>query len=156
MTVSRARAARIGLAAYLLFLAWGFLAPAPDAPSGLVTWMSSTGDALGLPPALTGGSRMEFVANVLVVAPVPVLATGAAVGRLGSWSWRDWTSVMFVSSAGVELVQAFLLPARSATYVDIVANTAGGLLGAVAARQVERLLVRDGRAFDRPGGRWLR
>jgi hypothetical protein len=131
VTVSPTRAARVALVAYLLFLAWGFLAPVPDAPSGLVGWMSSTGDALGLPPALTEGSRMEFVANVLIVAPVPVLAAWGAIGRLTTWSWRDWTSAMFVASAGVELVQAFLLPARSATYVDIVANTAGGLLGAV-------------------------
>ncbi|NHC23869.1 hypothetical protein G6553_11880 [Nocardioides sp. IC4_145] len=45
---------------------------------------------------------------------------------------------MFVGSAGVELVQAFLLPARSATYVDIVANTAGGLLGAAAVAVLRR------------------
>ncbi|MDN4162471.1 VanZ family protein [Nocardioides abyssi] len=156
MTIPTARAARIALSGYLLFLAWGFFAPVPDAPSGLVAWMSSTGDALGLPAALTEGSRMEFVANVLIVAPVPVLAAWSEVPLVRAWSWRDWTSVMFVGSATVELVQAFLLPARSATYVDIVANTAGGLLGAAAVHVVERLSVRDGRAFDRPGGRWLR
>ncbi|NHC23870.1 hypothetical protein G6553_11885 [Nocardioides sp. IC4_145] len=89
MTHTRARAARVTLAGYLLFLVWGLLAPVPDAPSGLVTWMSSSGDAIGLPPALTEGSRMEFVANVLIVAPVPVLATWTDVPAIRGWSRRD-------------------------------------------------------------------
>ncbi len=35
-------------------------------------------------------------------------------------------------SGTVEMVQAVLLPARSATFKDVVANTSGALVGAVA------------------------
>ncbi|WP_435745293.1 VanZ family protein [Nocardioides sp. SYSU DS0663] len=156
MDDARRRLATVALVAYLLLLAWGLLAPTPDAPSALVAWMSETAADTGLPAALTDPSRMEFLANVLVIVPVPVLVGLAEVGRTAAWDWRDWTSWAFVGSTAVETTQALLLPARSATHVDIVANTAGGLLGALAVALLRRWLVRGGRDFDRGERRWLR
>jgi VanZ family protein len=46
----------------------------------------------------------------------------------------------FVGSCAVELLQGLYLPPRSAQFVDVVANTLGGLVGAVFAAPVARLL----------------
>ncbi len=65
--------------------------------------------------------------NALILMPV------SALGSL-FWprtTWRDWTAYAFVISGLVELIQGLVLPHRAATFVDVVANTLGGLGGAV-------------------------
>ena len=122
------RAARIALAAYLACLAFVLLAPSADVPSSSVMWLADTGTRLGLPEPLVVPSRVEFIANVLVLMPVSFLGS-VLLPRL---DWRAWTAYGFVLSGTVEMAQALLLPARSATFKDVVANTSGALVGAVA------------------------
>jgi hypothetical protein len=138
------RAARVALAAYAAFLAFVLLNPSADVPSSSVSWLAETASRIGLPGPLVVPGRVEFVANVLILIPLSFLGS-VLLPRL---TWRDWTAYGFVLSGTVELVQALLLPARSATFADVVANTSGALLGAVAfplaVRAYERL--RYGRA----------
>ena len=122
------RAARILLAAYLVFLAFILLNPSADVPTSSVSWLAEIGNRVGLPGPLVVPSRVEFIANVLILVPLSFLGS-ALLPRL---TWRDWTAYGFVLSGTVEMLQAILLPARSASFKDVVANTSGALLGAVA------------------------
>ena len=65
--------------------------------------------------------------NAAIVAPVSLLGS-MAFPRVG---WRAWTAYGFVAAVLIETIQGVLLPARSASFGDVVANTAGMLLGAV-------------------------
>jgi hypothetical protein len=132
------RAARVALAAYAVFLAFVFLNPSADVPSSSVSWLAEAGARVGLPGPLVVPSRVEFIANVLILMPVSFLGS-VLLPRL---DWRDWTAYGFVLSGTVELVQAVLLPARSATFADVVANTAGALVGAVAFTLAVRVAER--------------
>ena len=83
---------------------------------------------------MTVAGRIEFVANALIMVPVSFLGAVA-------WprtNWRDWTAVGFVLSGAVEVIQAVALAGRSATFVDVVANTLGAFLGAIAIASVKR------------------
>ncbi|GAB3991773.1 hypothetical protein GCM10028771_12670 [Nocardioides marmoraquaticus] len=83
----------------------------------------------GVPPTLLTYDRAEVVANVLLVVPVGLLGVAA----LRRSRWQDWAVYGFVGALTVELGQGLLLPDRSASGVDVVANTLGMLLGALAA-----------------------
>ena len=122
------RAARIALAAYLTCLTFVLLTPSADVPASSVMWLVEIGNGLGLPGPLVVPSRVEFIANVLVLVPVSFLGS-VLLPRL---DWRAWTAYGFVLSGTVEMAQALLLPARSATFKDVVANALGALLGAFA------------------------
>ncbi len=124
-TVTWAAAA---LALYCLFLAFILLNPSAALPSSSVSLLADVAEALGAPDWVLASGRIEFVANALIFAPVSML--GALVWR--STSWRDWTAYAFAASAGVELVQGLLLSDRSASFVDVVSNTLGALMGALA------------------------
>jgi VanZ family protein len=52
--------------------------------------------------------------------------------------WANWVAYGFLGSGLVELVQGVILPARSAEFVDVVANTTGALVGALVALAVRR------------------
>ena len=54
--------------------------------------------------------------------------------------WANWVVYGFVLSCAVELVQGLVLPPRSAQFEDVVANTLGALVGALAAVPVSRVL----------------
>jgi hypothetical protein len=124
------RAALLILAAYLVLLAFVLLNPSADVPSSSVAWLSQVGTRAGLPAPLVEPSRIEFICNVLILMPLSLLGS-VLLPRL---DWRDWTAYGFVLSGTVELLQAVLLPDRSATFSDVVANTSGILMGAVAYR----------------------
>jgi VanZ family protein len=124
------RAALLILAAYLVLLAFVLLNPSADVPSSSVAWLSQVGTRAGLPAPLVEPSRVEFICNVLILMPLSLLGS-VLLPRL---DWRDWTAYGFVLSGTVELLQAVLLPDRSATFSDVVANTSGILMGAVAYR----------------------
>jgi hypothetical protein len=124
------RAALLILAAYLVLLAFVLLNPSADVPSSSVAWLSQVGTRAGLPAPLVEPSRVEFVCNVLILMPLSLLGSVLLL-RL---DWRDWTAYGFVLSGTVEMLQAVLLPDRSATFSDVVANTSGILMGAVAYR----------------------
>lgn len=119
------RNARRALAAYSVLLAFVLLGPAA-VPSSVVGGLTDLAQLVGVPAGIASGGRVEFVTNAVMLMPVSALG-------LVVWprtNWRDWTACAFVIAALAELAQAVLLPGRSATFVDIVANTLGGAAGA--------------------------
>ena len=131
----RRRTAVVALAAYTAFLAFVLLNPSADVPTNSVSWLTRVASGLGLPELLQEPGRIEFVANVLILVPLAFLGSIVLPGL----DWRDWTAYGFVLSGCVELAQGLFLPARSATFADVVANTLGTLLGAFAFALVARL-----------------
>ena len=119
---------------YVSALAFVLLIPDSGTPATLLTRTSGTARSVGVPEAFLVPYRWEFFANVLIVVPATILAS--VVWRTRDWTF--WTAYGFVGSLGVETVQAFL-PGRSATYVDVVANTLGALTGAVIVGLLRRL-----------------
>jgi glycopeptide antibiotics resistance protein len=130
------RHAKILLAAYSVLLVLAVFSPSSDQQSGAVLWLSGVLDGWGLPAGLASFTRLEVVMNAVIVAPASFLA-GLAFPR---FNWRDWTCIGFVASLTVEAVQGLLLPGRVASFSDVVANTAGALVGAVALRAVRSML----------------
>jgi len=122
------------LVAYCAFLAVVLLAPTAGPQSSSVGGLETLVQRLGAPAAFTGPGRVEFVCNALILMPVSALGSL----RWPRTTWRDWTAYAFVIAGGVEVVQGLLLPARSASFVDVVANTLGGLGGAAAVALLRR------------------
>lgn len=116
------------LAVYALGLVTVLLLPNAALPGVFVEELAEMGRRAGLPEALLTPTRAEFAANTLVFAPLTGLA--ALVWR--SRSWTEWTTYGFMLSLMVEAVQGLALPGRSASFADVVANTMGALVGAVA------------------------
>lgn len=117
----------IALVGYLLLLLFALLTPSAATPSSSVSWVADVLRALGAPERVLVPDRVEFLCNVAIL--VPATALGSLLWPAASW--RDWTAYGFVFAGTVEVVQGLLLPERSATYVDVVANTLGALAGAV-------------------------
>jgi glycopeptide antibiotics resistance protein len=108
-----------------VLLAFVLLGPAA-VPSSVVGGLTDLAQLVGVPAGIPSGGRVEFVTNAVMLMPVSALG-------LVAWprtNWRDWTACAFVIAALAELAQAVLLRGRSATFVDIVANTLGGAAGA--------------------------
>ncbi len=118
----------IVLAVYTALLLVALLAPTSDEQSGMVTWLGGVLTDLGLPRWLSNYQRLEVVMNALIIAPVTFLGSMLRP----SFGWRDWTACGFAASMAVEAIQLTLLPGRQASFSDVVANTLGALLGAVA------------------------
>jgi glycopeptide antibiotics resistance protein len=113
------------LALYLVLLAVALFSPSSEQQSNAVVWLEDLLRVLGAPPRLTGYDRLEVVMNAVIVAPATFLAS-MVVPRFG---WRDWTCFGFVAALTVEAAQGVLLPGRQASFSDVVANTAGALIG---------------------------
>ena len=116
----------VALVVYAALLALVLLAPSSGIQSAMASWISD----LGISQA-----QAEFVGNVLIVAPL----TAACALAWPRTAWWTWTAGAFVLASAVEIVQAVVLPDRTASYVDVIANTLGGLVGAalvVAWRRV--------------------
>ena len=132
------RVATVLLPCYLAVLLFALLTPSAATPTSSVAWIGEVPERLGAPERLLVPSRVEFLTNAAILVPAVVL--GALV-----WvtpTWRDWTAFGFVFSGSVEVVQALLLDERSATYVDVVANTLGALLGGLLVAAVRWLQAR--------------
>ncbi|WAA65220.1 VanZ family protein [Microbacterium oxydans] len=74
-------------------------------------------------------TRLEIIANVLVFVPVGILAFILLPRRL-------WVLSLLVGpllSLAIETAQRVALPHRAATVTDVVANSAGALLGVFLA-----------------------
>ena len=119
------RPAALLLASYLVLLAVALFSPSSEQQSNAVVWLEGLLRILGAPPRLASYDRLEVVMNAVIVAPATFLAS-MVVPRFG---WRDWTCFGFVASMAVEGVQALLLPGRQGSFSDVVANTAGALIG---------------------------
>ena len=98
------------------------------------TWLAGH----GAPGWVTYPGRVELALNAGLFAPLTFLASLVAPRH----PWGNWVAYAFIGSGAVEVFQAFALEPRSAQYVDVVANTLGGLLGALAAIPVTLALRR--------------
>jgi VanZ like family len=122
------RGLTVALAAYGTFLALVLLTPTAGPQSTSVGWVDDLVTGLGVPAGLATPTRAEFVCNALILMPISALGSLRWPGT----TWRDWTAYAFVIAGTVELAQALVLPERSASFVDVAANTLGGLGGAAA------------------------
>lgn len=128
---------RVVFAAYLVVVGFVVWSPQPTDGTGIAEavarWLASL---VGLPFGPIFGV-LEFAANVAMFVPFGVLA-------LTAYRWmRVWSAALagLVTSGVIEGVQLFL-PTRYATVSDLVANTAGALLGALLVAAVRRARTR--------------
>ena len=123
-------AARWLAAAYLLTLTLIAFWPTPvdRGAHGTIVRVLGRLHAHGVPNWLNY-NLVEFTANIALFLPVGLLG----VVLLGSARW--WLAILagFTASSLIELGQLIFLPARYATIMDVLANTAGAALGAVLA-----------------------
>ena len=120
--------------AYVLGIGFVLLSPSVAVPSESVGWGAGVAERLGAPAWILEPARWEFLCNALVFVPVPVLGVAAwpATGPL------SWARACLAGSVGVEVVQALLLPERSATAIDVVANTTGAIAGSLLVAGLSR------------------
>ena len=124
---------RVLLAAYLICLAVVALWPTPvdrdagDVVSSIVSFVRSLGWSS------FGYGHLEFAANVALFIPFGVLVA-VATGR----AWVGALTGLALSSA-IEIAQGILLPERTPSISDVVANTLGGVLGALGLALVRAL-----------------
>jgi glycopeptide antibiotics resistance protein len=125
---------RLVFAAYLVVMGFVVWSPQPayEAYPGILgaiaRWIAASGLPLG-----SVYDTLEVGANVVMFVPFGVLAMTA-------YRWtRVWSTTLagLATSALIEGVQLFL-PTRFATVSDLVANTAGAFLGALAVAIVRR------------------
>ena len=109
--------------------------PTGDQASGSVTWVSHLLRSWHAASWLSGPVNVEWGLNVLMFVPLSLIGSAFRPG----WTWRDWVGVGFIASGGIELVQLIFLPNRTASFADVVANTAGALVGALLAPYAARL-----------------
>lgn len=89
---------------------------------------------------------VEFVSNVLLF--VPLGAVLAFVLRRAPWAT---VAVGLGTSAVIELAQWMLLPGRTGSVLDVVANTLGTVVGCAAGLAVRAVLAaRRGRRIPQP------
>lgn len=82
----------------------------------------------GLPGSI-GYDQIEFLSNVAMFVPIGFIAA-LLLPR------RSWWLVLFAGplfSGAIELAQLAFLPERHATLSDVLANSAGALVGAICA-----------------------
>ena len=121
------RAAAWVLASYAVVLALLLLAPWGNVPDRVIRATARLAQDVGVPETLATFGRVEVGLNVLAFVPLTLLATVL-------WprpTWRDWTAWTFVASFLVEAAQALVLSQRASANSDVVANTLGGLVGAL-------------------------
>jgi len=117
--------------ATLLYLVWE---PDASTPGGVVVLLADLLAPLGLADPV---AVVEVGLNVLLFVPLSLL--GPFV--LDRWHVVGWVLAGLALALVIEGVQAVFLSGRSATLSDLVANTAGALLGILAARVVRRALT---------------
>lgn len=123
---------RIVFAVYLVVVGFVVWSPQPEDGIGVLAIVARWVASFGLPyePTFT---VLEVAANVVMFVPFGVLA-------LTAFRWmRVWSATLagLVTSGIIEGVQLFL-PTRFSTVSDLVANTAGALLGALLVAAVRR------------------
>ncbi|MGZ4505312.1 MAG: VanZ family protein [Nocardioidaceae bacterium] len=132
--------ARWLLAGYLLVMLGLVFEPAPVAADDGIAVVARGFADIGLGKVMTLGV-CEFLLNVALFIP-PILLGSVVVRRL---SWLQWLGLGFLVSCGIELTQLVFFPGRTASLVDIVANTTGALIGALVAARIRRRQQRRGR-----------
>lgn len=123
------RTAYVVYLATVLYLVWE---PDASTPGGVVVVLADLLGGLGLPGAVR---VVEVGLNVVLFVPLSLL--GAFV--LDRWDAHWWLLAGLGGTVLIELVQGMLLPGRSASGSDVVANTAGALVGLVLAHLLRHL-----------------
>ena len=85
-----------------------------------------------------GPQGVDLILNTLMLVPFGFLA-GVGLPRVPWWVW--W-AVGFLLSLGIETTQ-FFMATRDASWLDLVLNTVGAGVGALAARAVNGRLNRS-------------
>lgn len=138
-TVLQRRSVRTLLALLLLATlgtaAWIVFAPSNATPHNAILETARWLRERGVPARIADGDVVDFVLNIVLFGPL---------GFVGLLLWRrpgvlGWTALGCAASSGVEAYQLLALPARSGSFLDILANTAGALVGAALARLLTRL-----------------
>jgi glycopeptide antibiotics resistance protein len=130
--VSRARRiAAVLLVTYVLLVGCIVFWPGSDLNGRAIEWTTHAFARLVGPHRLSE-SAVEFAANVLLFIPLTFLGSMLKPG------WWRWVLIAFGLTVGIEVLQMLVLPDRSATVRDVVANTIGGMLGACAGTAVAR------------------
>lgn len=146
------RAAAVLLACYVVLVAAVLLNADPTFAADVIARTGHWLEDHGTPPWMTWGDRVEMILNALMFAPFAALASIAFPRH----PWGNWVAYAFLGSGFVEVVQAFVLEPRSAQYVDVVANTLGGVLGAVISLPVTHWLRRSSRSGSPRGSDFSR
>jgi glycopeptide antibiotics resistance protein len=119
-------------------IVWLVLNPSAATPTGAVLRVSAFVLDLGAPSWMASTTGWEYLLNLALFAPLGFLSS-LIWGRV---SVEAWVLTGFVVSAGLEVIQLVVLSGRSATLIDVSANTVGMFFGAVAAAVVLGLLSR--------------
>lgn len=140
---SPSRLVPTALAAWAIALVWGSLYP-------MSGWRDRGAPLLGFlldpwPRWWTGG---DLVFNVAIYLPGGLL--GAMLLRQGGWRRAALPLALLACSATALSLEALqsLLPGRVPSRMDWLANTAGALIGALAAPWGERAIASGQRALD--------
>jgi VanZ family protein len=115
------------LCGYVLLISAVLLSADQSLPTDVIARTEEALRERGAPDWMTWGDRVQMMLNAFMFAPITALASLAFPRQ----AWGNWVAYAFLASGAVEVVQAFALEPRSAEYVDVVANTLGGLMGAV-------------------------
>lgn len=101
-----------------------------------VVWIYYLGVGIGIPRVITI-EAYDTALNALLFA-VPTALVCLLWARV---PWWVWVAAVALASALIELVQLLALP-RDASIGDVLANTAGALIGVGIARLIARGLAR--------------
>ena len=131
----RRRGIQAAFGVYLVALALVVFLPSKEASTvtGFVGVIAGWLAALGLPfrEAAVG---VEFVSNIVMFVPFGLLTTFLWPSR---WNWWRMLLLGAATSTFIEVTQ-LIIPGRVTALSDVIANSAGALIGAVVARQVYR------------------
>ena len=153
---------------WCVFVVYGSLLPFELRP---VAWSQAADSFMHLPWLKLGlGSRLDWLANLLVYFPLGFLGTAAALAgdhgpdrrTRGLPSWLAAAAVLGLGAAlalAVEFAQIFIAP-RTVSLNDLVAEWAGTALGCLAGlafgRPVARLIADAAFTNASPRAHWLR
>lgn len=102
--------------------------PIDGALSHLLQWLHSR----GVPRWLISYRSIEFTANIALFVPFGVIVAL----RLPRHRWMLTVVIAAAVSIAVELAQGVFLTARVPALSDVIANTAGGFIGALLVRLI--------------------
>lgn len=118
--------------AYLVALAFVVFLPSKEAGTvtGFVGILASWLAALGL-PFTEAAVGIEFLSNIAMFVPF-----GGLVHLLWPIRWNWWRVLLLAAAAStfIELTQ-LLIPGRVTALSDVIANSAGAVIGALAAKR---------------------
>lgn len=126
---------RAAFVAYLVLLTIVVFLPSKEASTvtGFVGVIAGWLAALGL-PFKEAAIGVEFVSNIVMFVPFGLLITFLWPG---GWNWWRMLLLGAATSTFIEVTQ-LIIPGRVTALSDVIANSAGALIGAVVARQVYR------------------